>query len=178
MKRLRQQTVINLVIPTENTNYRNSQARTTAPARGRIRCQGGVTIPCRPVIPTGSDISWSHVEMIQEMFVMLCPPMHIHYRVHKPLLWAWMETTNYWNFSKSKEHNFVKNCSIVSKTEFDLDILMINLYTKFHFSMYNLCKENERKLKIIGIFRSPWGIPLSKIAGSYPKRNLINIYLW
>jgi hypothetical protein len=42
----------------------------------------------------------------------------------------------------------VKICSIVPKTELDLhvDIHVINLYTKFHFSMCNLCEENERKL--------------------------------
>jgi hypothetical protein len=51
------------------------------------------------------------------------------------------ETTNYWNFSKSKGHNSVKNCSIVPKTDLDLDILLINPYTKFYISMCNLCKE-------------------------------------
>lgn len=50
----------------------------------------------------------------------------------------------------------------------DLDIIMINLYTKFYFIMYNLCEENERKLQNIGI--SPWDIILSKIAQSYPNR--------
>jgi hypothetical protein len=71
-----------------------------------------------------------------------------------------MKTANNRNFSKSKGHNSVKNGSIVLKTKLDLDILMINLYTKFHFSMhgmYNQYKENERKLQIIQIFRSPWG---------------------
>jgi hypothetical protein len=56
-----------------------------------------------------------------------------------------METANYWNFSKSKGHNSVKNGSIVPKTELDLDILMMNLYTKFHFSMCNQYEENEQK---------------------------------
>jgi hypothetical protein len=44
-------------------------------------------------------------------------PLDLFYRVHKPLLWAWMEIANYWNFSKSKGHYSVKNCSIVPKTE-------------------------------------------------------------
>jgi hypothetical protein len=55
----------------------------------------------------------------------------------------WTETANYWNFSKSKGHNSSKNGSIVPKTELDLDILTINLYTKFHFNICNQCKENE-----------------------------------
>jgi hypothetical protein len=59
-----------------------------------------------------------------------------------------METANYWNFSKSKGHNSGKNGSIVPKTELDLDILTINLYTKFHFNICNQCKENERKLLV------------------------------
>ena len=57
----------------------------------------------------------------------------------------WTETANYWNFSKSKGHNSFKNGSIVPKRELDLDILMINPHTKFHFNMCIQCKENERK---------------------------------
>jgi hypothetical protein len=52
------------------------------------------------------------------------------------------------DFSKSKGHNSGKNGSIVPKTELDLDILKINLYTKFHFNMCNKCEENERKLLV------------------------------
>jgi hypothetical protein len=37
----------------------------------------------------------------------------------------WTKTANYWNFSKSKGHNSVKNGSTVPKTKLDLDILMI-----------------------------------------------------
>jgi hypothetical protein len=99
----------------------------------------------------------------------LMPPLDIHYRVHNPLFWAWMETANNWNFSKSKGHNSVQNGSIVPKTELDLDIPMINLCIKFHFNMCIQCKENERKLQIIRIFRSPRAITLSKMAQSYPK---------
>jgi hypothetical protein len=57
--------------------------------------------------------------------------------------------------SPIKSYNSVKNESIVPKTEPDLDIFMINLYTKYHFNTCNQCKENERKLQIIGIFLSP-----------------------
>jgi hypothetical protein len=84
----------------------------------------------------------------------------------------WKDIANYWNFSKSKGHNSVKKCSILPKTELDLHILTINLYTKFHLSMCNLCNENEQKLQILGICLSPRGITLSKDAPSYPKQNL------
>jgi hypothetical protein len=58
----------------------------------------------------------------------------------------WTETAKNWNFSKSNWHNSVKNCSIVPKTELDLDtcILMKNLYTKVHFSLCNQCKKISR----------------------------------
>jgi hypothetical protein len=63
----------------------------------------------------------------------------------------------------------------------DIHYKVINLDTKFHFRMYNLCKENDWKQQIIGIFRIPWDITLSKIAQSYPKQKLdldilINLY--
>jgi hypothetical protein len=98
--------------------------------------------------------------------------------VHKPLLWAWKETANYWNFWKSKGHNSVKHGLIVPKAKPDLDIFMINLYTKFYFKMCNQCKENERKRQIIGILQSPRGITLLKIARSYSKQNMTSIFLW
>lgn len=56
---------------------------------------------------------------------------------------------------------------------------MYNMYTKFHISKYNRCKENKQKVQI---FLSPRGITLSKITPSYPtqKRDLdsimINLY--
>lgn len=40
------------------------------------------------------------------------------------------------------------NCLITSKIKLDLDIIMINLYTKFHFNLCNLCEENERQLLV------------------------------
>lgn len=42
----------------------------------------------------------------------------------------------------------LKNSLIVPKIKIDLDILMINPYTKFHFSTRNLCLENERELLV------------------------------
>jgi hypothetical protein len=60
----------------------------------------------------------------------------------------------------------VENCTILTKTELDLDILRINLYTKFHFNMCNQCKENEQKLQIIEIFLSPRGITHKKMNGN------------
>jgi hypothetical protein len=56
--------------------------------------------------------------------------------------------------------------------KFNLIFLLLNLYTKFHFSMGNLCKENEKKLQIIEIFTSPRAITLSKMVQLYPKQNL------
>lgn len=57
-----------------------------------------------------------------------------------------METPNKWNFTKPKGNNSVYNCSIVPKFEVDLDIIMPNMYTKFHCNTCNLYEENERKL--------------------------------
>jgi hypothetical protein len=70
----------------------------------------------------------------------------ISFQYVQPVQRKWTETANYWNFSKSKGHNSVKNGSIVPKTELGLDILIINLYIKFHLNMCNHCIENERKL--------------------------------
>jgi hypothetical protein len=93
-----------------------------------------------------------------------------HFNMYNHCKRKWTKTSNYWNFSKSKGYNSGKNGSIVPKRELDLDILTINLYTKFYFNMCNQCKENERKLQIIGIFRSPGTITLAKMARSYPNR--------
>lgn len=43
-----------------------------------------------------------------------------------------------------KGHNSVKNCLIIPQIK--LDLIMINLYNKFHLYMCNLCKGNEWKL--------------------------------
>lgn len=45
------------------------------------------------------------------------------------------ESVNKLNFSTSKEHYSLTNCSIVPKIKLDLVIIMINLYIKFHFNM-------------------------------------------
>lgn len=55
------------------------------------------------------------------------------------------ENENNSHFLKSKEHKYVKNCSIVPKINFDLNIYMLNLYTKLHFNGSNLSKENKKK---------------------------------
>jgi hypothetical protein len=48
---------------------------------------------------------------------------------------------------------------------------VITLHNIFHFSIFNQCEENERKLQIIGIFLSSRAITLSKIARIYPNRS-------
>lgn len=53
----------------------------------------------------------------------------------------------------SKGHNSVKISSIVTKIKYHPDIIIINLYDKFHFKMCNLYEENDRKLQISGIFK-------------------------
>jgi hypothetical protein len=49
---------------------------------------------------------------------------------------------------------------------------MINLDTKFHFSMCNQSEENERKLQIIEISLNPRAISRSKMAPSDPNQFL------
>jgi hypothetical protein len=89
-----------------------------------------------------------------------------------PVQRKWTKTADYWNFSNCKGHNSVQDGSIVPKTELALEYLMITLCIKFHFNLCIQCRENERKLYIIGIFKSPWAITLSKMAWSYPKPKL------
>ena len=48
-------------------------------------------------------------------------------------------------FFKSKGHNSVKKCSTIPKFELELDFIVLQLYTKFQYNMYNGPKENERK---------------------------------
>lgn len=45
-------------------------------------------------------------------------------------------------------HNSVENSSIKPKIKIDLDIIIINAYTKFHLNTCNLFKENEQKLLV------------------------------
>lgn len=60
------------------------------------------------------------------------------------------ETAKNWNCFNPKGHNSVGNCSIEPKIKLELDIIIINLYIKFHFYTCNRCKENERKLQTGG----------------------------
>lgn len=50
----------------------------------------------------------------------------------------WTEHANKWNFTKSKGHN-----SIVLIIKPDLDIIIIDLYTKFHLNTYNLFEKKK-----------------------------------
>lgn len=60
--------------------------------------------------------------------------------------------------------NSVKNYSLVINIKLDQNIIMINQYIKIHFNTCNRCKENERKQQKNGIFPSPRGITVFKIA--------------
>jgi hypothetical protein len=58
-----------------------------------------------------------------------------------------METANYWNFSKSKGHNSVKNGSIIPKREFELDIFYDKSVYQISFQYVKpVRRKNERKL--------------------------------
>lgn len=76
------------------------------------------------------------------------PSLGYIFQYVQPLRRKLTETVNNWNVPKYEGHNSVTNCLIVPKTELNLDVLMINIYSKFHFSMYNLCEECERKLLV------------------------------
>ena len=82
------------------------------------------------------------------------------------------------NFYKSKGHNFVENCSIRTKFELNLRILVTHLYTKFQLKMSICNGDNERKLKINAIFPSPRGITLQKIIRPDPNSNSTCAFLW
>jgi hypothetical protein len=83
----------------------------------------------------------------------LMPPLHIHYRKHKPYYGHDWKLQIIGIFFKSKGHNSIKTCSILPKTKPDLDILIINLYIKYHFNMCNHFKEIKQKLQIIEFFQ-------------------------
>ena len=86
--------------------------------------------------------------------------------------------THYWNFSKSKGHNSPENYSTRPKFELNLHILLTHLYTKFQFKMSICNGDNERKLKINGIFLSPRGITLPKIIRPDPNLNSTCVFWW
>ena len=72
-------------------------------------------------------------------------------------------------FSKSKGHNSAEYYSTEPKFELNLRIFVTHLYTEFQFKMFICNGDNERKLKINGIFLSPRGITLPKIIRPDPK---------
>ena len=79
--------------------------------------------------------------------------------------------SHYWKFCKSKGHNSAENYSTWPKFKLNLHILLTHLYTKFQFKMSICNGDNERKLKINGIFLSPRGITLPKIIRPDPNSN-------
>ena len=86
--------------------------------------------------------------------------------------------THYWNFSKSKGHNSALNHSTGPKFKLNLLILVTHLYTEFQFKMSICNGDNERKLKINGIFLSPRGITLQKIIPPNPNSNSTCVFSW
>ena len=79
--------------------------------------------------------------------------------------------THCWNFSKSMGHNSAENYLARPKFKLNLRVLLTHLYSEFQFKMSISNGDNERKLKINGIFLSPSGITLPKIIRSDPKLN-------
>ena len=83
-----------------------------------------------------------------------------------------------WNFSKSKGHNCGENYSTRPKFKLNLRILVTHLYTEFQIKMSICNGDNERKLKINGIFLSPRGITLPKIIQPDPNSNPTCVFSW
>ena len=82
------------------------------------------------------------------------------------------------NWKLMEWHNSAKNYSTGPKFEVNLRILVTNLYTEFQFKM-SICNwDNERKLKINGIFFSPRGITLPKIIRPDPNSNSTCVFSW
>ena len=77
--------------------------------------------------------------------------------------------THFWNFSKSKGHDSAENYSTWPKFKLSLCILLTHLYTEFHLKMSVCNGDNERKLKINGIFLGPRGITLAENYLTGPK---------
>ena len=67
--------------------------------------------------------------------------------------------------------NSAENNSTQPKVKLNLRILLTHLYTEFQFKMSICNGDNERKLKINGIFLSPRGITLPKINRPDPNSN-------
>ena len=73
------------------------------------------------------------------------------------------ETENYWNLSKSTGVTLPANYLTRPKFALNLRTMHVtHLYTKCQLKMSIFNGDNERKLKIIGIFLSPRGITLPK----------------
>ena len=85
--------------------------------------------------------------------------------------------THFWNFSESKGHNSAENYSTGPKFKLNLRILVTDLYTEFQFKMSICDGDNERKLKINGIFISPRGITLPKIIRPDANSNSTCVFL-
>ena len=87
--------------------------------------------------------------------------------------------TQYWNFLVTQYWNFLSPSGIIlpkiiwpekiQTQRFNLCILLTHLYTEFQFKMSICNGDNERKLKINGIFLSPRGITLPKIIWPDPN---------
>ena len=84
--------------------------------------------------------------------------------------------THYWNFSESEGHNSAENNSTRPKVKLNLRILLSHLYTEFQFKMSICNGDNQRKLKINGIFLSPRGITLPKIIRPDANSNLTCVF--
>ena len=86
--------------------------------------------------------------------------------------------THYWIFSNSKGHNSAKNNSTRPKVKLHLRILLTHLYSEFQFKMSICNGDNERKMKINGIFLSPRGITLPKIIRPDANSNSTCVFSW
>ena len=81
-------------------------------------------------------------------------------------------------FFKSKGHNSAENYSTGPKFELNLGILVTHLCTEFQVKISICNGDNERKLKINGIFLSPRGITLPKIIRPDPNSNSTCVFSW
>ena len=81
-------------------------------------------------------------------------------------------------FFKSKGYYSAENYSRGPKFELNLCIRVTNLYTEFQFKMSICNGDNQRKLKINGIFLSPRGITLLKIVQPDPNSNSTCVFSW
>lgn len=79
---------------------------------------------------------------------------------------------------KSTGHNSAENCSIVLKIRTNLDIILINLYTKFQFDMCTLYEENKRKvLGDLPTTSKAICLPFFKLGHNQRKNIMIRIFL-